>query len=133
MGLPMIVVSRMAVALSALALAAGAPLAARSAPAKANALKAGSAKCTVNDDKAASCKIRKSESGGLDIETTGEDPLLAMVVDDGLNLFALVGDDSSRVPLIMDYARDTADPGCWRAVDSDAVVWRLCVRQGATP
>lgn len=126
MGRPMHIPRALAAALPALALAVGAPLAA--APAKARVLKPGPAKCRVNDDKAAPCAIRKSDSVGLDVETTGEDPLLAMVVDDGLNLFALVGDDKDRVPLIMDYARDPGDPACWRASDPDAVVWRLCVR-----
>ena len=48
--------------------------------------------------------------------------------DSDVSLFALVGKAKDRVPLIMDYARDGEDPRCWRAAESDAVVWRLCVR-----
>jgi hypothetical protein len=115
---------RLAAILAAAAIAAS-PLAA--APAK-RALKPGAAKCSVNDEKALPCQIRKSDSGGMDVETSGYEPLLAMVVDGGLNLFVLVGDGEDRVPLIMDYATDPEDPACWRAAESDAIVWRLCIR-----
>jgi hypothetical protein len=115
------------VTLLALAGVALAPAAAAPPAAAKRALKPGPAKCTVNDEQARPCTIRRSEGGGLDVETTGDEPLLAMVIEDGLNLFALIG-DKDRVPLIMDYARDGEDPRCWRAAESDAVVWRLCVR-----
>lgn len=126
----MMIADRFLLALACAAAAATPLAAAPKAPVKhvVHALKPGPAKCRVNDDKVAPCQIRKSESGGLDVETTGEDPLLAMVVDGGLNLFALVGEDKSRVPLIMDYTKDAKDSACWRSTDSDAVVWRLCVR-----
>ncbi|MDQ3246142.1 MAG: hypothetical protein M3Q52_04480 [Pseudomonadota bacterium] len=117
---------RIASALAAVTLAAS-PLPA-APPQKAPVLKPGAAKCQVNDDKALPCAIRKSEDGGLDIETGGEEPLLALVADQDLSLFALIGEAKDRTPLIMGYSVDPKDPACWKSADDDAVVRRLCVR-----
>ena len=113
---------------AAAALMVAAPVAAAPAAQAKVDLKPGPAKCRVNDGKLLPCKVRKSEGGGLDVETTGDEPLLALVVDNGINLFALVGEQKDRVPLIMDYSKDPKDPSCWRAADDDAVIWRLCIR-----
>jgi hypothetical protein len=117
---------RIAAVLAAATLAASANAAAPAA--KAPVLKPGAAKCQVNDGEALPCTIRRSEGGGFDVETTGEEPLLALVADRDLNLFALIGEAKDRAPLIMGYSLDPEDPECWKSADEDAVVYRLCVR-----
>lgn len=109
------------------AILAAPPLAA--APVKkAPVLKAGAAKCQVNDGEAMPCIIRKGEDGGIDIETGGDEPLLAMVAGKELSLFALIGEAKDRTPLITAYSLDPRDPACWESAEDDAIVRRLCVR-----
>lgn len=117
---------RIAAFLAAATLAASALTAAPAA--KAPVLKPGAAKCQVNDGDVLPCTVRKSEGGGFDVETTGDEPLLALVADKDLVLFALVGEAKDRTPLIMSYSVEPKDPACWKSASEDAVVYRLCVR-----
>ena len=117
---------RIAPLLAAATLAAS-PLAAAQ-PAKATVLKPGAAKCAVNEAEPLPCIIRKGEDGGLELETTGDEPLLALIGDGDVSLFALTGEAKDRTPLIMAYSVDADDPRCWRSAEEDAVVRRLCVR-----
>lgn len=116
---------RIAASIAAATLAVSA---ASAAPPRAPALKPGAAKCAVNDEKPLPCTIRKSDEGGLEFETSGDEPLLALVADNDLSLFALIGEAKDRTPLIMAYSLDPDDTRCWKAADEDAVIRRLCLR-----
>jgi hypothetical protein len=112
--------------LFAMCVASAAPAAA--APAKARALKAGPAKCQVNDGPVQPCTVRANKPGSFDVETRGETPYLAYVEKDGVYLFELFGPEKTQVPLYGTYAIDPADPACWQADDPNVAIRELCVR-----
>jgi hypothetical protein len=91
-------------------------------------LKAGAARCQVNDGPVQPCIVRRNKPGSFDVETKGATPLLAYVETDAVYVFELYGPERTQIPLYGTYAIDPKDPACWRADDSDVAVRELCVR-----